>query len=412
MNSEYYDALETRDPGDRLREQTRDLIQHLKHAFQNSTFVREQLDSVDINAIESIHDLKHIPVVRKSELTEIQSSKPIFGGLNASTEHPVTNVFASPGPIFEFLTTRSDFWRIARAMHASGFRSDMLVHNSFSYHFTPAGAMFESGSRAIGCHVFPAGVGQTDLQVDVISRLKPQAYAGTPSFLKILLERANESEKDISSIGCGLVSGEALPPSLRHVFVDHQINILQCYATADVGLIAYESNAQEGLIIDEGIVVEIVRPGTGDPVAEGEVGEVVVTPLNPDYPLVRFGTGDLSAFMEGQSSCGRTNRRIKGWMGRADQTTKVRGMFVHPSQVAQVVSRIDEVIKARMVVSSVEHQDVLHIHCETASADERLKIAIVDCVRDVCKVRASVVLESPGSLPNDGIVIKDDRTYE
>lgn len=412
MNSEFYDALETRDPDTRLREQTQDLIQHLRHASQNSTFVQEQLSVVDVDDIKSIQDLKHIPVVRKSELAEIQSSKPVFGGLNASVEHPVTNVFASPGPIYEFLTTRSDFWRIARAMHASGFRSGMLVHNSFSYHFTPAGAMFENGSRAIGCRVFPAGVGQTDMQIDVISRLKPQAYAGTPSFLKILLERAGESEKNISSINCGLVSGEALPPSLRQVFLDQQINILQCYATADVGLIAYESNAREGLIIDEGIVVEIVRPGTGDPVLEGEVGEVVVTPMNPDYPLVRFGTGDLSAFKEGQSSCGRTNRRIKGWMGRADQTTKVRGMFVHPSQVAQVVSRVEEVIKARMVVTSAEHQDVLHIHCEVESTGEDLKNAIVDCVREVCKVRATVVIESPGSLPNDGIVIKDDRTYK
>jgi phenylacetate-CoA ligase len=325
----------------------------------------------------------------------------------------MTRVFASPGTIYEPEGTRGDYWRMARAMFAAGFRPGELIHNSFSYHFTPAGSMMETGAHALGCTVFPGGTGQTEQQVGAMAELQPAGYIGTPSFLKIIIEKAAEQGVALPSVTKALVSGEAFPPSLRDWMAERGVAGYQCYATADLGLIAYETSAREGLVLDEGVIVEIVRPGTGDPVPEGEVGELVVTSLNPDYPLIRFGTGDLSAILPGQCPTGRTGQRIKGWMGRADQTTKVRGMFVHPGQVAEIVKRFPEVTKARLVVTGEMANDQMALRVETGNtADEALKARIADAVRDVTKLRSEVLLVAAGSLPNDGKVIEDARSYQ
>ncbi len=413
MTSQYFDSLETRDPQVRRRELDASLRSHLRHAYAHSSYVKgAQLSGIDVESIRSCEDLAAVPVIRKTDLMDLQRQDPPFAGLDAITEYPLMNVFASPGPIFEFQTTRPDFCRMSRAMYAAGMRAGMLVHNSFAYHFTPAGAMMESGAKALGCSVFPAGVGQTEMQVQIMGHMRPQAYAGTPSYLKILLDHAANEGTDVSSMKIGIVSGEALPPSLRTAIKEFNVDVLQCYGVADAGLIAYESPAMEGLIVDEGVILEIVQPGTDDLVAEGEVGEIVVTPLNPDYPLIRFGTGDLSAVMPGESPCGRTNTRIRGWMGRADQSAKVRGMFVHPSQVAQIVKRFPELSRARLVISSVDHLDSMDLHCEAAQHSESLAEAIKSCIREICKLRGDVVFTEPGSLPRDGIVIEDARSHE
>ena len=409
--SRFYDALETRDPEAREAELFEALRDHLRAAIRAPSIAR-LLDGVDPDLVTDRDALADLPVIRKSELMTLQGNSPPFGGLTPGKVEDYANVFASPGPIFEPMPRRADPFRMARALFAAGVRKGDLVHNTFSYHFTPAGAMLESGARAIGCTVFPAGVGQTELQVQAIARLRPNAYVGTPSFLHILLDKAVEVGADVSSITKGLVSGEALPPSLRAAIRERGVSVLQCYAVADVGLIAYESPALEGMVLDEGVILEIVRPGTGDPVAEGEVGEIVVTPLNPDYPLVRFATGDLTAVMPGTSPCGRTNTRVRGWMGRADQTTKVRGMFVHPSQVAEVVRRHVEIVRARLVVTSVDNQDVMTLRCESGSDDPAIAGAIAGTVRDVCKLRGAIEIVEPGTLANDGKVIEDARTYE
>ena len=411
MTFEYYDTLETRDPQVRESELFAALRDHLRAAVRAPAMAR-LLDGVDPDQVTDRRTLAALPVVRKSELMALQADSPPFGGLTPEGVEDYANIFASPGPIFEPVPRRDDPFRMARALFAAGMRKGDLVHNTFSYHFTPAGAMLEGGARAIGCTVFPAGVGQTELQVQAIARLRPNAYVGTPSFLNILLDRAAELGEDVSSIVKGLVSGEALPPSLRTAIGERGVSVLQCYAVADVGLIAYESPALEGMILDEGVMVEIVRPGTGDPVPEGEVGEIVVTPLNPDYPLVRFATGDLSAVMPGASPCGRTNTRIRGWMGRADQTTKVRGMFVHPSQVAEVVRRHAEIVRARLLLTSADNQDVMTLRCESETGDPGVADAIAATVRDVCKLRGQIEIVTPGSLANDGKVIEDARTYE
>ena len=412
MTAEFYDSLETRDPDVRERELFAALPKHLKQAATRSSYLQQQLLEVEIDSIDSREALAKLPVLRKSELSELQKSSPPFGGLTAFDPESLLRIFASPGPIFEPETTRADSWRMARAAHAAGIRKGMLVHNTFSYHFSPAGMMLESAVAALGCAVFPAGVGQTELQVQAIERLRPQAYTGTPSFLKIILDAGSKSGADLSSLERGLVSGEALPPSLRADIADQGVRLLQAYATADIGLIAYESEAMEGLILDEGVIVEIVQPGTGDPVGKGEVGEVVATVFNPDYPLVRFATGDMSMIMEGQSPCGRTNTRIKGWMGRADQTTKVRGMFVHPSQIAEIVKRFSEVNKARLVVSNKDHQDQMLLVCESTDHSDEFKLSVTIAAREICKLRADVRFESPGALPVDGVVIEDARTYD
>ena len=411
MNASYFDSLETRDPDAREAELFAALRDHLRAAMRTPAMAR-LLDGVDPEAVTDRNTLAALPVLQKSELMALQSGSLPLESLTAGVVGDYANVFASPGPLFEPAPRRPDPFRMARALFAAGVRKGDLVHNTFSYHFTPAGAMLEGGARAIGCTVFPAGVGQTELQVQVIARLRPNTYVGTPSFLNILLDKAVDLGEDVSSIEKGLVSGEALPPSLRAAIGERGVSVLQCYATADVGLIAYESPALEGMILDEGAIVEIVRPGTGDPVAEGEVGEVVVTPLNPDYPLVRFATGDLSAVMPGASPCGRTNTRIRGWMGRADQTTKVRGMFVHPSQVAEVVRRHPEIVRARLVVSSVDNQDVMTLRCESEVDDADIAGTVAASVRDVCKLRGEIEIVRPGTLANDGKVIEDARTYE
>ena len=410
---DYYDERETRSPQDRESALFHALPALVAHAQETAPAYGALFEGVDAKTIDSRAALAELPVTRKSELLERQGDAPPFGGFAATATAELSHIFASPGPIYEPEARRYDYWRMARALFAAGFRRGELVHNTFSYHFTPAGFMLESGAHALGCPVFPAGVGQTESQVQAIAQLKPSCYVGTPSFLKIILDKAEESAADVSSITKALVSGEALPPSLRQSLADRGIAVRQCYATADLGLIAYESEAMEGMIVDEGVILEILRPGTGDPVDSGEVGEVVVTAFNPDYPLIRFATGDLSAVMEDPSPCGRTNWRIKGWMGRADQTTKVRGMFVHPSQVAAIVKRHAEVLKARLVIGSADNQDSMTLRCEVSEQpSEALRTAIAESIRDLCKLRGQVEFDAPGSLANDGKVIDDIRSYE
>ena len=360
MNSEHYDKLETRDEMTRSLALQMDLPKQIAHAKSSTAAYAEILADIDPASINSMQALATLPVTRKSDLIDRQAANRPFGGLAAAKPGEMVRVYASPGPVYEPEGSAPDYWRTGRALYAAGVRAGDLIHNTLSYHFTPAGFMIESGARAVGCGVFPAGVGQTELQVAAIVDLQPNVYCGTPSFLKIIIDKAAELNADISCIKKGLVGGEALPPSLRETLSSHGVDVLQFFGTADVGSIAYESTAKEGLIVDEEIVVEIVTPGTGDPVAEGEVGEMLVTSFSKDYPLVRFATGDMSKFLPGHSPCGRTNIRIAGWMGRADQTTKVKGMFVRPEQVAAVVKRHPEVVKARLVV---EREDVKDIIC-------------------------------------------------
>ncbi len=324
----------------------------------------------------------------------------------------MTRVYASPGPMYEPEGTARDYWRMARAIYAAGFRPGELIHNSFSYHFVPAGSMMETGAHAMGCTVFPGGTGQTEQQVQAMHDLQPAGYIGTPSFLKIIVEKAVAMGVALPSVSKAMFGGEAFPPSLRDWFLERGIDGYQCYATADLGLIAYETSAREGLVLDEGVIVEIVRPGTGDLVAEGEVGELVVTTLNPGYPLVRFGTGDLSAMLPGQCPTGRTNARIKGWMGRADQTTKIRGMFVHPKQVDDIVKRFAEVERARLVVSGEMANDAMTLQVEAPAHGDGLAARLEDAIREVTKLRGIVELVGAGSLPNDGKVIEDARKYD
>ncbi len=413
--TQYYDDLETRDPVEREAALIKAVAEQVAHAKANAPAYADILADVNPADIDSAAAIARLSVTRKSALTDMQKAAPPLGGLAVAPGNSLTHIFASPGPIYEPGSIRKpDFWRMARALYCAGFRSGDVIHNTFSYHFTPAGMMMESAAHAMGCAVIPAGVGQTELQLQTIADLKPSGYAGTPSFLKILLDRADEAGTDVSSLKYGLVSGEAYPPAFRAAFAERGLNVVQCYATADLGLIAYETGATEGLVVDEGVYLEIVRPGTGDPVVEGEVGEVVVTSLNPDYPLIRFATGDLSAVLAGPSSCGRTNMRIKGWMGRADQTAKVRGMFIHPSQVDRVVKRHNEVLKARLLVDWRDEADQLSLQCEVApeQANSSLQQAIAGSIRDFCKLRGEVEFVAPGSLPNDGVVISDIRQYE
>lgn len=409
---EYYDSLETQDQKSREANLREALPVQIAHAKERSTYYAKLLADIDPQEIDSRNALAALPVTRKSELHELQQQDMPFGGLATIDRGRATRIFQSPGPIYELEARRADFWRMARALFAAGFRAGDVVHNTFSYHFTPAGSMIESGARAIGCAVFPAGIGQTELQVKAIADLKPNGYCGTPSFLKILLNKAAELKLDVSSMKRGLVGGEALPPSLRGEFKEQGLEVYQNYGTADLGLIAYESEALEGLIADEGVIIEIVRPGTGDPVEDGDVGEVVVTTFNPEYPLIRFATGDLSAVLPDPSPCGRTNMRIKGWMGRADQTTKVKGMFVKPMLIAEVLKRHPEIQKGRLVVDSRDHQDVMTLQCEAAQPSDELAEAVAHSIRDVCKLRGDVSFVEPDSLPNDGKVIDDVRTYE
>ncbi|MGD8710182.1 MAG: AMP-binding protein [Ectothiorhodospiraceae bacterium] len=410
--TEYYDDLETRSAQARAADIAKALPDQIARAKQRAAHFAESLADVDAEAIDSPEALAGLPVLRKAELVERQQSAPPFGGLTAVGDDDLLRIFQSPGPIYEPQSRREDFWRFGRAMFAAGFRRGGLIHNTFAYHFTPAGFMFDSAGAAMGCPVFPAGTGQTELQVKAMAQLRPAYYTGTPSFLNILLEKADELGMDVDSLTHGLVTAEPLPPSLVERFRDRGVEVHQCYGTADLGCVAYETPAREGLVVDEGVIVEIVRPGTGEPVPEGEVGEVVVTSLNPDYPLIRFATGDMSAVLPGDCPTGRTNRRIKGWMGRADQTTKVRGMFVHPGQINDVVKRYPGVLRARLVVTQENHRDVMTLRCETESAAEGLNAAIAETLRDVCKLRGEVEIVDAGELPNDGKVIDDQRTFE
>jgi phenylacetate-CoA ligase len=415
----HFDALETRAPAAREAALMAALPAQVAHAKAKAPAFAELLKDVDSAVVNSRAALAQLPVIRKYELLERQKASRaaggnVFGGFSTlGFGQGMRRVFASPGTIYEPEGARGDYWRMARAMFAAGFRADELIHNSFSYHFTPAGSMMETGAHALGCTVFPGGIGQTEQQVSAMAELQPAGYIGTPSFLKIILEKAAEMGVTLPSVRKALVSGEAFPPSLRDWMTAQGVDAYQCYATADVGLIAYETAAREGLVLDEGVIVEIVRPGTGDPLPEGEVGELVITTLNPDYPLIRFGTGDLSAILPGSCPTGRTGQRIKGWMGRADQTTKIRGMFVHPGQVAEIVKRFPELTKARLVVTGEMANDQMALHVETALlSDDALKSRVSEAVRDVTKLRGEVHLVAQGTLANDGKVIEDARSYQ
>ncbi len=410
MNT-FFDARETRNPEARELDLMMRLPAQIAHARSRSPWFASALADIDPARIASRDALATLPVLRKHALIALQKRQPPFGGLAAAGWGALGRVFASPGPIYEPEGRSTDYWRTARALFAAGIRAGELVHNSFSYHMTPGGWMLEAGARALGCTVFPGGVGQTEQQVQAMADLQPQAYVGTPSFLRILLEKADELGLQIPSLTKALVSGEAFLPPVREAFAARGIAGYQCYATADLGLIAYETPAREGLVVDEDVILEIVRPGTDEPVPEGEVGEVVVTLFNADYPLVRFGTGDLSAVLPGASPCGRTNTRIKGWMGRADQTTKIKGMFVHPEQVAAVIKRHPEIARARLVVTNPDSSDQMALHCEAAVQDG-LPAAIADSLRELTKLRGEVSLVPTGSLPNDGKVIDDQRKYD
>ena len=415
----FFDALETRAPEVREAALMAALPAQVRHAKLTSPAFAALLHGVNPDEVNSRAALAKLPVIRKSELQEMQQAAraqaggDVFGGFSAvGFGSFMPRVFASPGPIYEPEGTAKDYWRMARAIHAAGFRSGELIHNCFSYHFVPAGSMMETGAHALGCTVFPGGTGQTEQQVQAMRELQPAGYIGTPSFLKIIVEKAIEMCVTLPSVKKAMFGGEAYPPSLRDWFTAHGIDGYQCYATADLGLIAYETTAREGLVLDEGVIVEIVRPGTGDPVAEGEVGELVVTSLSATYPLIRFGTGDLSAILPGHCPTGRTNTRIKGWMGRADQTTKIRGMFVHAKQVDAIVKRFPEVARARLVVTGEMANDVMTLKVETASAAADLTARIGEAIRDVTKLRGTVEISQMGSLPNDGKVIEDARSYK
>ncbi len=416
-----FDALERRDPAAREAALMAALPGHVARAKAHAAAFAESLAGVDPAAIASRDALARLPVIRKPELLArqqaLRAADP-FGGFSAFGWRGQRNaggarrVFQSPGPIYEPEGLGADYWRMARAIFAAGFRAGDLAHCSFSYHLTPAGAMMESGAHALGCTTFAGGVGNTELQLQAVVDLKPQGYIGTPGFLKILVDKADDSGMDRRSMRKAMVSGEAFPPSLRDWLLQRGIAAYQSYATADAGLIAYETDAREGLVVDEAVVLEIVRPGTGEPLPDGEVGEVVVTVLNPDYPLLRFGTGDLSAVLPGACPSGRSNVRIRGWLGHADQTTKVRGMFVHPGQVAEVLRRHPQAGRGRLVVEGEMASDRMTLRVEAAAGGPGLAAALAASIRDVTKLRADVVLLAPGSLPNDGKVIDDARSQQ
>ncbi|MFL4969198.1 MAG: phenylacetate--CoA ligase family protein [Xanthobacteraceae bacterium] len=406
--ADHYDRLETREPAEREAEQLSRLPALVARAMTAPGWAK-QLAGHDPQALDSHAALAALPVLRKSDLLALQKADPPFGAFNVTPPAKVRRLLMSPGPIFEPEGHGQDWWGGARALFAAGFRAGDIVHNSFSYHLTPGGFMLESGAHALGCTVVPAGPTNTEQQVEAIAHFQPTGYVGTPDFLKILLDAAAEAGKDVSSLKRGLVSGAALPASLRRQLGERGVAVLQCYATAELGFIAYESEARDGMIVNEHLMLEIVRPGTGDPVPDGEVGEVVVTSFNPDYPMIRLATGDLSAVLAGPAPCGRTNTRIKGWLGRADQTAKIKGMFVHPAQVAEVARRHPALGRVRLVVTRDGEQDVMTLVAECAEAG--LDDAVASTLQSITKLRGEVRLVAPGSLPNDGKVIADERSY-
>jgi phenylacetate-CoA ligase len=413
MDAVFYDSLETRDPAAREAELMAALPGVIAAARQHAAAYRDRLAGIRPQDVTDRRALADLPLTRKSDLIELQRRNPPFGGFAAVPPGAAARIFASPGPIYELEARRPDYFRMARALYAAGIRAGDLVHNTFSYHLTPAGAMVEGAAQALGCPVIPGGTGQTEQQLKVIADLRPVAYVGTPSFLKILLDRAAEQGSDIGSLRKALVGAEAFPAALRAEFQAHGIAALQCYGTADLGLIAYESFAPDGsvspgMLLDEGVIVELVQPGTGDPVPPGEVGEVVVTTLTPEYPLIRFATGDLSALLPGPSPCGRTNHRIRGWLGRADQTAKVRGMFVHPVQIAEIIRHHKSIIRARLVIERPQTADQMTLLVEIGEPPEAAS-AIAESLQAVTKLRGTVTAVPQGSLPNDGKVIEDRR---
>ena len=405
--AEFYDAAETRSAAERAASLAECLPAAVRMA-QRLPGYSAALAGVDAAAVTDRAALARLPVLRKADLGAAQAERPPFGGFAAREAAEVHHIFQSPGPLYEPGMTGHDWWRMGRFLHAAGIGRGDIVQNCFGYHLTPAGMIFESGARAVGAAVLPAGTGQTELQVRAARDVGCTAYAGTPDYLKAILDKAAEQGVRLG-FRKAAVSGGALFPTLRAAYAEAGIACLQCYATADLGLIAYESAAMEGMIVDEGAIVEIVTPGTGDPVPEGEVGEVVVTALNPDYPLIRFATGDLSAVLPGESPCGRTNMRIKGWMGRADQTTKVKGMFVRPEQVADFVAAHARVARARVVVTRAGEQDAMDVLVEAEGGDVA---ALEASVQAILKLRGRVEIVAPGSLARDGVVIEDRRTYE
>ena len=415
MNA-HFDELETRSPEAREGALMAALPAHVAHAKAKAPGFGRLFKDIDPGEIRSRKSLARLPVTRKSDLSALQKEHPPLGGLNATPVDKLGKLFISPGPIYDPEGRGPNWWRSARGLFAGGFRAGDLVINTFAYHFTPAGSMLESGALALGCTVVPAGTGQTEMQVAAIQGLRLCGYIGTPSFLKLIVEKADELKSDISSLKKAQVGAEYLPPALRKAMQERGIAVTQMYGSADLGVIAYESlltdhTVAEGLILEESLILEIVRPGTGEPLPDGEVGEVVITSFNRDYPLIRFGTGDLSAVLPGTSPCGRTNVRIRGWMGRADQSTKVRAMFVTPGQVAEVARRHPEVRRARLVVEGEEGNDRMTLLCEAADRPAGLLEALVASMREVTKLRAEAQLVAPGSLPNDGKVIEDKRKY-
>ena len=405
---DHYDSLETRPPILRDSEECAVLPKIVAHAMQAPGWGKH-LAGIRAHDVNSRAALAKLPVLHKADLAALQKENPPFGGLNVAPPNRAKRLLMSPGPIFEPEGDGADWWGAARACFAAGFRLGDIVHNSFAYHLTPGGFILESGCQALGCAVIPGGVGNTEQQLEAIAHYKPSGYVGTPDFLKILLDTAEKIGRDASSIKRALVSGAALPGSLRDELGKRGVAVLQCYATAELGVIAYESSVREGMIVNETVIVEIVRPGTGDPVAEGEVGEVVVTSFNPDYPMIRLATGDLSALLPGVSPCGRTNMRIKGWMGRADQTAKVKGMFVHPKQIAEVAARHPQLARLRLVVGRETEQDTMTLLAECATPDAALEAAVAATLQSVSKLKGAVKLVVPGTLPNDGKIIADER---
>ena len=406
--TDFYDTLETRDPAEREVELFSHLPDVLRKALAAPAYV-ERLKGVDPARITSRSALATLPVLRKSELPALHKAAPPFGGFVASPPGAYGRLFTSPGPIFEPEGAHADPWRGARALYAAGFRKGDVVLNTFSYHLTPGGFIFDTSARALGCAVIPAGPGNTEAQFELIEAYSPVGYCGTPDFLKILLDAAKDTGRNVSSIGRAVVSGAAFPKSLQEEIKARGIDAYQSFGTADLGLIAFETAGREGMVVNEDLILEIVRPGTGDPVADGEVGEVVVTTLDPDHPWIRLAIGDLTAALPGASPCGRTNMRIKGWMGRADQTTKVKGMFVRPEQIAEIARRHPELARLRLVVARENEQDTMTLQCESASSSEALRAAIAATLRTVTKLGGDAELVAPGSLPNDGKVIADER---
>jgi phenylacetate-CoA ligase len=406
--SDHYDALETRTPAERDKDHFGRLPDTLVRAMVAPGWAGH-LEGIDPKSVTTPAALARLPLLRKSDLLRLQKEAPPFGGFNTIAPGKAKRLMMSPGPIFEPEGHHEDMGHAARALFAAGFRPGDIVHNSFSYHLTPGAYILEAGAHKLGCAVIPGGVGNTEQQLEAVAHFRASGYIGTPDFVKILLDTAQKSGKDASSLKRGLVSGAALPASLREELSARGVDLLQCYAVAETGVIAYETPAREGLVLNEMMIVEIVRPGTGDPVADGEVGEVVVTTFNPDYPMIRLATGDLSAIMPGASPCGRTNRRIRGWMGRADQTAKVKGMFVRPEQVAEIGKRHPQLARLRLVVGRQNEQDSMTLHAECAASGSDLADAVAATLQAVTKVRGEVKIVAPGSLPNDGKVIADER---